>query len=347
MDLGPFADIPLALKFSPPFPPTINSDGLFTHLGVLPEFPTDFAIARGNVSSIDGVTVTEISWSTGYGPRTEALLLTPEGATYPLPGVLFLHSHDDVKEFGKEKVATGASELPDHLQWVRRDHYGNRAPANELARRGFAVLAFDCFLWGSRRFSLTNMPERLREISGAQNYENLAVMHESMVLSKYLSLFGATLAGLLNFDDRVALAVAQTLPEINESISAIGLSGGGCRAIYLHATSPNVKATVSIGAMATYESMLDHHVAPHSWMFFPQGLARDSEWPGVAVLGSPRSLYIQFCGNDQLFTQTGMQKADALIRSVHANYESDTYPVSHSFTVEMQEDAFDWLESHV
>ena len=82
-------------------------------------------------------------------------------------------------------------------------------------------------------------------------------------------------------------------------------------------------------------------------MFFPQGLARDSEWPGVAVLGSPRSLYIQFCGNDQLFTQTGMQKADALIRSVHANYESDTYPVSHSFTVEMQEDAFDWLEAHV
>lgn len=52
-------------------------------------------------------------------------------------------------------------------------------------------------------------------------------MHESMSLSKYLSLFGATLAGLLNFDDRVALAVAHTLPEFTDSISAVGLSGEG------------------------------------------------------------------------------------------------------------------------
>lgn len=350
MDLGVFADLPDALNFAPPSAPQINSDGLIQHFGKLPAFPTDLAITRGANWNFEGVTITEISWSTGWGPRTQALLLVPEGVKTPLPGVLFLHSHDDVKEFGKEKVVAGAGELPERLQWVRRDHYGDRASANELAKQGFAVLAFDCFMWGSRRFPLENIPDRLTELLGVADYERLSVMHESMVLSKYLSLFGTTLAGLLNFDDRVALAVAQSLPEMTASICAVGLSGGGCRAIYLHATSPEVRATVSIGAMATYASMIDIHVAPHSWMFFPQGLATDTDWPGVAMIGAPKSLYVQYCSNDQLFTFAGMKEADQQLRAYYEKfggiYRGDFYPVRHSFTTQMQADAFAWMVEH-
>jgi len=346
MDLGPFKDLPSVLNFAPPPLPQINGAGLIRLFGSLPQFPSDFEISRGKSWNYDGVTISFISWSTGWGPRTEALLLIPEGVATPLPGVLFLHSHDDVKEFGKEKVVEGATPMPDHLQWLRRDHYGNRAPANELAKKGFAVLAFDCFMWGSRRFPMENMPDRLSEILEEKDYERLAVMHESMALSKYLSLFGATLAGLLNFDDRVALAVAQSLPEMSTSISAIGLSGGGCRAIYLHATSASLQATVSIGAMATFDSMVASHVAPHSWMFFPHGIASQTDWPGVAMIGAPKPLYIQYCGNDQLFTQAGMNKAHDHLLANHANYRGDSYPVKHSFTEQMQEDAFKWMSTH-
>lgn len=350
MDLGAFADLADALDFAPPSTPQIDSDRLIRHFGKLPAFPTDLAITRGASWNFEGVTITEVSWSAGWGPRTQALLLVPEGADTPLPGALFLHSHDDVKEFGKEKVVAGAGELPKDLQWVRRDHYGDRAPANELAKQGFAVLAFDCFMWGSRRFPLENIPVRLTELLDSADYERLSVMHESMALSKYLSLFGTTLAGLLNFDDRVALAVAQHLPEMTDSISAIGLSGGGCRAIYLHATSPEIRATVAIGAMATYASMVGIHVTPHSWMYFPHGLATKTDWPGVAMIGAPKPLYLQYCGNDQLFTSAGMQEAD---QQLHAHYEKsgavyrgDFYPVRHSFTAQMQKDAFAWMTEH-
>ena len=350
MDLVPFADLADALNFAPPSTPRIDSDGLIQYFGKLPAFPTDLAITRGASWSFEGVTITEVSWGTGWGPRTQALLLVPEGVDRPLPGALFLHSHDDVKEFGKEKVVAGAGELPPELQWVRRDHYGDRAPANELAKRGFAVLAFDAFMWGSRRFPLENIPTRLTELLGNPDYERLSVMHESMVLSKYLSLFGTTLAGLLNFDDRVALAVAQSLPEMSDSISVIGLSGGGCRAIYLHATSPQIRATLSIGAMATYASMIDIHIAPHSWMFFPQGLASQSDWPGIAMIGAPKSLYLQYCSRDQLFTPAGMQEADQQLRAHYQKsggvYRGDFYPVRHSFTAQMQEDAFAWMVEH-
>jgi dienelactone hydrolase len=344
MDLGAFSDLPTALGFAPPKGPKINGVQLLSHLGTLPDFPTDFQIVRGEKKNHEGVTITEISWSVGWGPRTQAYLLTPEGVTTPLPGALFLHSHDDVKEFGKEKLVAGGTELPEHAQWVKRDHYGNQAPANELAKRGFAVLAFDAFMWGSRRFPAEIMPSRLKEVLGSDDYENLAVMHESMALSKYLSLFGTTLGGLINFDDRVALAVAHSLPEFSDSISAVGLSGGGCRAIYLHAT------TTSVGAMATYESLLESHVAPHSWMSFPHNLAAVTDWPGVAIIGAPKPLYVQYCSNDQLFTPDGMKTADNLISAhyskIAAEYRGDFYPVKHSFTADMQKDAFDWMKSH-
>jgi len=350
MDLGAFSDLPGALGFAPPKRPTIDGAGLLRRFGKLPGFPDDVALARGRSWNFEGVRISELSWSVGWGPRTEALLLVPEGTTKPLPGALFLHSHDAVKEFGKEKVVAGAGELPPQLQWVRRDHYGNRAPANELAKRGFAVLAFDCFMWGSRRFPLEGIPEVLREVLGGNDYERLAVMHESMVLSKYLSLFGATLAGLLNFDDRVALSIALELPEMNGSVSCIGLSGGGARAICLHATSPHLRATVSIGAMSTYAAMLASHIAPHSWMFFPHDLAGESDWPGLAMIGSPKPLYIQYCGRDQLFTPEGMKQAHEAIEAHYAEcgsssaYRGDFYPVRHSFTEAMQENAFDWLD---
>ena len=184
MDLGAFSDLSVALGFAPPSEPQINTAQLISHLGRVPNFPTDFQIKRGNTWNYEGVTITEISWDVGWGPRTQAYLLTPEGVTTPLPGALFLHSHDDVKEFGKEKLVAGAAELPEHLQWVKRDHYGNQAPANELAKRGFAVLAFDAFMWGSRRFPEEVMPNRLKEVLGSDDYELLSVMHESMALSK-------------------------------------------------------------------------------------------------------------------------------------------------------------------
>ena len=208
---------------------------------------------------------------------------------------------------------------------------------------------FDCFMWGSRGFKKEDLADRLFEILGRNDFESASIMHESMSLSKYLSLFGTTLAGLLNFDDRVALEVAKGLPEINGSISVVGLSGGGCRAIYMHATSPELKSVVSVGAMATYKSMLPIHIAPHSWMFFPQGLAKVSDWPGLTMINKT-PLYVQFCGNDQLFTKEGMADADQSI-SAHAKevgsiYKSDFYPVKHSFTVEMQDAAFEWLKSN-
>ena len=114
----------------------------------------------------DGVSGEAISWSVGYGPRTEAWLLRPAGVTGPLPGIVALHDHGGFKFFGKEKIAAGPDEAPALLPAYRDRYYGDRAYPNALAREAFAVPVHDVFLWGSRRFPLETMPEGIRSLVG-------------------------------------------------------------------------------------------------------------------------------------------------------------------------------------
>jgi hypothetical protein len=111
----------------------------------------------------DGLVGEEISWSVGYGPRTQAWLLKPRGSDAPLPGVVALHGHDGFKFFGKEKIADGKQPGPEAIEKLREELYEGVAFANELAKLGFAVLVHDVFLWGSRRFPFETMPQTIRQ----------------------------------------------------------------------------------------------------------------------------------------------------------------------------------------
>src|SRR5262245_27116306 len=183
--------------------------------------------------SADGVDGEEVSWSVGYGPRTHAYVLKPAGAVGPLPGVVALHSHDGFKFYGKEKIADGPSGCEPAVTGLRANAYGDRAFANALAREGFVVLAHDVFLWGSRRFaphgSAPSEPSAYNAEAGG--YEH--------VVEKYAAVLGTTLAGVVSYEDRVALAYLRSRADVSRTGCA-GLSGGGCRSALLLATSDHI-----------------------------------------------------------------------------------------------------------
>jgi dienelactone hydrolase len=185
----------------------------------------------------------EVSWSVGYGPRTHAWLLRPAGAGGPLPGVLALHGHGGSKFYGKETIADGPERVPPSVSARRSAHYGDRAFANELAKGGFAVLAHDAFLWGSRRFPLEVMPEPIRRFAETEKnsvspgevpeevalYDAAAHQHEHLI-EKYCRLLGTTLAGVVAHEDRVAASYLLSRPGVSKGgVGCVGLSGGGCR----------------------------------------------------------------------------------------------------------------------
>ena len=103
-----------------------------------PETPLDVRVEQ--TWERDGLSGERITWTVGYGPRTEAYLLKPAGTTTPLPGIVALHDHGGFKFFGKEKIADGPADTPQVLVDYRNGGYGGRAFANALAKEGFVVL---------------------------------------------------------------------------------------------------------------------------------------------------------------------------------------------------------------
>ncbi len=307
----------------------------------------------------DGLSGEEISWSVGYGPRAHAWFFRPSHAKRPLPGVLALHDHGGFKYFGKEKIAEGPQAPAQILQGWFRQIYGGRAWVNELARRGFAVLVNDTFLWGSRKFPLETMeqglgasrPDGLQPGSDEEiNYYNtLSKTHEHLV-SKYCNLLGATFAGIVAHEDRIALNYLRSRGDVQpDNLASIGLSGGGARSALLRATADGLKAAVIVGMMCTYPGLLDHNVASHTWMFYPFGWSRYGDWPDLAACRAPLPLLVQYDNDDPLFTPADMRDAHAKLAALYQEagqpraYTGQFYPGPHKFDLEMQETAFHWL----
>jgi dienelactone hydrolase len=314
----------------------------------------------------DGVKGEQISWWTGYGPRTQAWLLRPDNNNHPIPGIIALHDHGGFKYFGKEKIAEGIDSPHPALLQHREAAYGGRAYANELALQGFAVLVHDTFLWGSRRFPIQDIPPQdrnngLRLVSSSQHptlamdeivtYNSISGLHEYTV-EKYCNLLGTTLAGVVSHEDRMALNYFASRSDVcPNQIGCIGLSGGGNRAALLLATSEVIKAAVVVGLMSTYEALLDHNVISHTWMLFPPGWSRFGDWPDIAASRSPMPLLVQYNNEDELFTLQGMKDAHQRITFHYQNskllesYLGQFYPGFNKFDKEMQENAFRWLKS--
>ena len=292
-----------------------------------------------------------------------------------LPGVLALHDHSGFKFYGKEKIADGPEEPDQLVVELRRQHYGGRAFANELARAGFAVLVHDTFLWGSRRFDLEEMAQRRtalpdvdwqakEQAAGATGdgssaraaqaeeiriYNRAAATHEHVV-AKYCTLLGTSLAGVVAYEDRVALQYLKSQAGvISERLGCIGLSGGGCRAALLQATSPDISVSVIVGMMSTYGSLLDRHVASHTWVLFPPGLMSLGDWPDLAACRAPSRLLVQYSRGDELFPLGGMVEAHERIAATYSlagapeNYVGEFYDGGHRFDRAMQDAAFTQL----
>lgn len=371
-DLGSFSGIVQRAKATGPLYP-IAAPGEATRqavkevLGFASDNEAPVAPETSRTWTNDGVFGQEVSWSVGYGPRTMAWLLRPAGVDGPLPGVLALHDHGAYKRLGKEKIADGPEAPVPSVVAHRKRAYEGVAYANELAKRGYNVLVHDTFLWGSRRFPLDLMDDRLLTLAGCgkaeyladeqdeetASYNAAAELHENLV-EKYCTLLGTSFAGVVCYEDRVALNFLRSWPDVDSNnIACIGLSGGGNRASMLSATHDGLSASVILGMMTTYEGLLDAHVKAHTWMLYPPGWARHGDWPDVAAANAPRPLLVQYDREDPLFSLRGMEDADARLKEHYRlvgrpeNYVGEFYPGPHKFDLEMQASAFGWIDDQL
>ncbi|GAA3284112.1 acetylxylan esterase [Paenarthrobacter aurescens] len=334
----------------------------------------------------DGVITSRLQWQLGFGPATSAWFVRPAGATRPLPGLLALHCHGGIKAYGAERLvqfphgvddpddgarlgvrpddfASGTMGAPTELPplGIRAKLYGGRALATWLAQQGFAVLAHDTFMWGSRRFGLNPLPWRAAnavngqqalkreagvELSAAERYDAAAAAHEETV-AKAATLMGTTVAGTVAHDDLAALQVLASLPGVDaDRLGCLGFSGGGGRAMVLGALSPLIRSYVVTCMMTTFGSLLPAHVDAHSWLLHSPGLATLGDWPDVAVRSTAEKVLVQYALEDPLFPKQGMRAAHQhLLETMPARYTGSFWQEPHVFTRAMRDEAAAFLTS--
>jgi dienelactone hydrolase len=299
----------------------------------------------------------KITFASAPGMRVPAYVLSPKGVSKPAPGIVALHDHGGYYVHGKEKLVEVDRE-PEHLIEHRNSAYGGRAYTTELVKRGYVVIAIDAIYWGERRLDFQQMPPDLvKEMqrrsqfkTGVQGTNSVYSLLEELMM-RYVTAAGATWLGLINHDDRVTVSYLQSRPDVDpERIGCVGLSMGGTRTDWLFGMDARVKAAVSAGWGTDWSLLMDEYVGRHSWTQYAPGLAGNLELSDVMAMGMPGAFMIQQCAKDELFPLEGMQKTSERVRALYdkaglsERYSTKFYDVPHQFNVQMQADAFEWLD---
>lgn len=287
--------------------------------------------------------------------RVPAFVLIPKKGLPPYPAIVDLHSHGVYYQFGKEKNVEMEREHPT-LRDYKKLYYGGKSVGSELARRGYLVVTIDCFGFGERRLILDEdikMGNKSREELSIYevNYLNEKMAASEHQLAKSLFLAGASWSGIVIMDDLRTMDYLYTRCDVDtERIGCIGLSLGGTRSTFLAGLDERVKCAVIAGAMSTHTPMIKAHAKCHTWINYVPGMHNYFDFPDVAAIRAPLPLMVQYCAQDELFPEEGMNAATKKIQSIYqkigapGNFSARTFDVPHQFNAEMQEVAFAWLD---
>ncbi|MFN7936346.1 MAG: hypothetical protein U0R19_23665 [Bryobacteraceae bacterium] len=307
----------------------------------------------------DGLSIEHLNWQLPMGAPTEAVLLKPAGAKGKLPGIVGLHDHGGNKYFGYRKITRISKDSHPLMVKHQEHYYGGAAWANELARRGYAVLVHDTYAFGSRRVRVGDVPKVIKrdlvEVdpeseSEIAAYNRWAGEHEHLQ-AKSLFCAGTTWPGVFTAEDQKAVDYLCSRPDVDDKrIGCCGLSGGGLRTVFLTGVDERIKCSCCVGMMCTWRDYLLNKCHTHTWMCYVPSIPRDLDYPEILGLGVPNPIMVLNNREDQLFTVPEMERADKILKEVYAKakapdkYAMNFYPGLHKFDLDMQKDAFAWFD---
>jgi dienelactone hydrolase len=307
----------------------------------------------------DGLLIKEMQWQLPYGRPTEAILLKPKAAKSPLPGILAFHDHGGNKYFGKRKITKTSDHLHPALVAHQKEYYSGLAWANEIAKKGYAVLVPDAFDFASRRVMLQDVPVSIRqglndddpENSAKINaYNNWAGQHEH-IMAKSLFSAGTTWPAVFFAEDQKALDILCSFPEVDaKHVGCAGLSGGGLRTVFMGGLDPRIQCAVCVGFMTTWKDFLLYKSVNHTWMVYVPLLPNELDFPEILGMRIPLPTLVLNDEGDDLYTMPEMKRADSILAALFkkANaadrYKCSYYPGPHKFDAAMQAEAFAWFD---
>lgn len=275
-----------------------------------------------------------ISYAVEAGERANAFLAIPLNLEKPAPAVISLHG---TYARGKEREA-GLEDNPE------------KAFLDQLARRGYVVIAPDHFVAGER------IPPE-----GAYNTQRFYEKHPEW-----------TAVGKSVYEHAIAVDVLQSLPEVNpERIGVLGHSLGGHGAYFLAAYDPRVKVTVANSACAPFRqnSKVEAWARDQWYIYFKHmrpGLLRGFLPPidmhEIMALVAPRpfldlsALNDLIAGDEPRLAGLTYRQRVLMLMKVMDVYELEQAPQNfaffshgqgHSVPYEARQLIYGWLDKHL
>jgi hypothetical protein len=171
------------------------------------------------------------------------------------------------------------------------------------------------------------------------------------ILARSLFWAGTTWQGIVHWDDIRTVDYLASRPEVDPArIGCVGISMGGYRTDFLAGLDDRIQCAVSVGWMSTLRPLIRKHVLTHSFVHFLPGLTRFVDLPDVIGCMVPKPLMVQQCRLDPLYSLDGMTESVKKIGAIYAKSGADSrfegrfYDRPHLFSLDMQEDAFAWLD---
>lgn len=230
---------------------------------------------------------TEVSHATGY-------LLTPKTDKKNLPAIIASPGH---YTFGKDTIA-GDKSAQSELEKDPNTAYGKKA-----VEAGYVVFVPDWWGWGdkSTHLPLTQGREQCDTIQMAA------------------SMYGFSVLNLHLLEADAIVDFLQSLEMVSpDRIGIIGNSYGGRTAMWIAAFNPNIRCTVSAGAMNLFVERASK-LASCAIQYF-SGLLEYGDVPEVYSLIAPRPLQLQAGSHDSLINQKDRGQIAKTVTQAYKSY---------------------------
>jgi len=300
---------------------------LWQLLGELPPRPKRLKVSvieRAHRS--EGFTVEKFTFDNGAGAIVTGYICIPDGLKGRAPAILYCHQHGGLYGVGKEEIF--------------KTEPTPQAPAVELTRRGYVLLAIDAYCFGERS---GKGPAGESEKGGA----------EELTMSKLNLWLGRSLWGMMIRDDLMALDYLASRPEVDaRRIGVTGMSMGSTRSWWIAALDDRPAAAVCVCCLTRYQDLIAMgQLRAHGSYYFVPGMLRHFDTEAVVSLIAPRPLLTLTGDQDSGSPISGVNKINAVTRQIYGLYGKGdrfggkVYPgVPHQYAPEMWREMLDWFE---
>jgi dienelactone hydrolase len=285
-------------------------------LDPLPEKTPLEPVITGRVERDDFV-VENLHFQSRPGLYVTGNLYLPREVTAPLPTILYVCGHGNVKRDG--------------ISYGSKAHYQHHGAW--FARNGFACLVIDTL--------------QLGEIEG--------IHHGTYRYDRWWWLNrGYTPAGVEAWNCVRALDYLETRPEVDATrFGVTGRSGGGAYSWWIAAIDERIAAAVPVAGTTDLENhVVDGVVEGHcDCMYMVNTYGWD--YPQVAALVAPRPLLLSNTDRDRIFPLEGVVRTHRHVREIYRLYganEQFALQITagpHADTQELHIHAFRWFNEHL